>query len=283
MIGGAIGGHMNSRKKTIISISFCVLILILVILGKIHEKWEESQTTYIREYYQEKVESKLDDISLKMKSSDQKIEYMEYTITMEKVYFDVSTGDGCILVSIKNNAGETLKDNFSYEKGFQTSLLYFDKSNTEEWNAKLLILSDVTKYEVRDNVLYITAYIDVDEGSKYTYEEKIVQLIKLNENDDVEENLGFTLPNTSEARTIKIENNKNILISDYSILVQDDIEELVLYFRDGSKMELYKDKKCVYENVLFRPFDGEYSKMSFCETIDKNKVNYVMLNGKKYN
>ena len=186
-----------SRKKKIF------VLLGIIVMGFACIGISCKKKTYVDEYaYREScIEKKREDFFNLMTECKNMFTYQQYEITLEKSYYDACAGEGCVLVSVKTNGTENFETDAFFDN--KTGTLYFERTESGDWRYELYIINDEASFEIIDNSIYITAYVDVNNGTYYSKENKGIVLVDCEKENEEDKNCpGLSFPNNTVAKEI---------------------------------------------------------------------------------
>ena len=266
-----------SRKKKIF------VLLGIIVMGFACIGISCKKKTYVDEYaYREScIEKKREDFFNLMTECKNMFTYQQYEITLEKSYYDACAGEGCVLVSVKTNGTENFETDAFFDN--KTGTLYFERTESGDWRYELHIINDEASFEIIDNSIYITACVDVNNGTYYSKENKGIVLVDCEKENEEDKNCpGLSFPNNTVAKEIEIEKGKKIYITHSALVSEEEVFDLSINFNNGKEMLLHKAGEDTGNKVINVSYYENLTNFSFNELINVETIKSIRLNGEVY-
>jgi len=313
----------DTMKKKEIAIIISILVVALIgiavissgVLSKAFKK-DEKETTTKKEQItivelseEEKVKrseqmmaDKRNAMKEYMTDADEKVTMGDCVVSLEKMYFDGMTDDGCFLISIKMTDGSDIEENLEMntEAGeFIFGEMWRYEGNEETGPRDYPRYAFITELYIgetyiEDKVLYIYGYVDeciyyfdYEENNFLAYVADMKRIEEESTEDDIPADamLPIYVADEYDNRSFNIKDDVEINISAASLTVQEPTatRNLSIVFKDGSEVHIVVDKKVdEYTLVDHKTEHEQKRKYTFNKMIDIEEIDCIRLNNEEY-
>lgn len=266
---------MRGNKKVITLIIAIAIIVMLSILLYFVLKDNDDDTEY-------KDISIKDKYSSVLRACGEELTFDNYTVVLDRSYYNKSTGDVCCVLNIRNNSGEKITHQVSCDEQLGTVNIHHKGSEyTETLMAMVSGSGNVElEYEYIDGIVNVYIFAAMLPENK-NIEISFVEEHKKISGADVTEWQKFVLKETSDSITFQVD-NMPVSASETAIVFDANlgIKELDIVYNDDDKVSIVKAGNLAegYERIS----NEEIQKYVYAELKDTKEIKCLKVNGESY-
>lgn len=266
---------MRGNKKVITLIAAIAAIVLLSILLYFVLKDNDDDTEY-------KDISIKDKYSSVLRACGEELTFDNYTVVLDRSYYNKSTGDVCCVLNIRNNSGEKIAHQVSCDE--QLGTVNIHHKGNEYTETLMAIVSGSGNVELEYE--YIDGIVNVYIFAAMLPENKNIEISFVEEHKkisgaDVTEWQKFVLKETSAGVTFQVD-NMPVSASETAIVFDDnlDIKELDIVYQNADKESIVKAGNLAegYEKIS----NDDIQKYVYAKLSDVKEIKFINVNGETY-
>lgn len=264
---------MKHKRKYISAVIILLLLFILGITVKLLIN-KNKDTTH---------QSIKEEFSSLLKTCGEYLTFDNYTVTLEKNYYNKATGDACCLFSIKNNTVDVIEHQISCDEQLGTfSIFELGSEHTDYVTGSVSGNGSIDiEYEIVNNIVNVYMHLNMlpDKENLYIYFMEESLLFK--QDSDNVELPRFVLNETTDSLNFKAE-DVEIFVSEAGVVLDDttDVKELKLIDKNDKEICIVKDS--VLSDGFGKSSNQEIDKYIFKDLIDTEEIKCLTINGQTY-